>query len=324
MKKIAVTIMFISLLFVFGQNNYPQVFNKLEQAYKSGTITSDEMLLNKFFYMFESSKVNKALIPGVSNPIKCGTQIIMEYINLKSSLSKSTQDIIDNYLTITATTSDFISPGGHFKISYSTTGEDAVPSADNNYNGIPDYVEWIASYLETAWNVEITQCGFEGPVDTQGDGYYNVSFKNMNDYGYTDTRDVDGNEGTRLVLHNNFLGFPGNQDPEGNQKGAAKVTCAHEFKHASQYLYATWESVGYDWIELDAAWVEELVFDYVNDTMLNFTGLGTGDPFSSPGLPLDEPWAPSVYFYGKYFWQDFLHQKFDNNSYTSAPIILAF
>lgn len=317
MKTKTVFGVFFFFFLVFCAVSSGQVFKELDKAYSKGLISADEMILNKFYYMFEPSKVNKSYIKDILKKGKCGTPLIMEYRKLKSSLSKSTQEIIEQYLIETDATTDYISSDEHFKLSYTKTGVNAVPSADDDENGVPDYVEWIADYLETSWDVEITQCGFKGPYDTQGDGYYNVSFQSMSYYGYTITSGVDGDEGTRIVLHNNYLDFQPNQDPEGTQKGAAKVTCAHEFKHASQYKHSGW-SEG-DWVELDAAWAEEIVFDYVNDTMLNFTG--TGDPFSSPHLALD---AGGTGYYEDYFWQDYLHQKFDNNSYTSAPIILAF
>ncbi|MHB2154512.1 MXAN_6640 family putative metalloprotease [Calditrichota bacterium GD2] len=293
-------------------------FKKLEAAYQRGEVTLDELMLNKFYYIFEPQKLSKKYFSEKLTPLKCGTMTIKNYFALKNRLKAETIRIIESYLQKTeARESTYISPMKYFKISYTTTGSNAVPSDDNDGDGIPDFVEWIADYLDTSWDVLINQCGFAAPVDNNGDGYYNISFENMNSYGYTTPQGVDGNEGTRIVLHNNFLSFPPNQDPEGNQKGSAKVTCAHEFKHASQYIHSQWSESG--WIELDAAWVEELVFDYVNDTMLNFTGYE--DPFSHPHWAIDHGGTGS---YEDYFWQDFLHQKFDNNSYHSAPIILAF
>jgi len=53
--------------------------------------------------------------------------------------------------------------------------------------------------------------------------------------------------------------------------------------------------------------------------MLNFPGYG--DPFSHPHWGLDHGGAGS---YEDYFWEDFLHQRFGNNSYVSAPLIQYF
>ena len=45
---------------------------------------------------------------------------------------------------------------------------------------------------------------------------------------------------TIIVLHNNFINFPSNTDPDGVVLGAAKVTAAHEFQHAIQYATSNW------------------------------------------------------------------------------------
>ncbi|MCF6238522.1 MAG: dockerin type I repeat-containing protein, partial [Candidatus Marinimicrobia bacterium] len=164
---------------------------------------------------------------------------------------------------------------------------------------------------------EFDAAGFAAPNHSGGYGFYNVSFENMGPYGYCTTSGVDGGELTRLVLHNSYVGFGANQDPDGNIKGAMKVTCAHEFKHASQRVHSYWSEGG--WVELDATWAEEFVYDYVNDSMLNF--MGYGDPFSHPHWGLDHGGTGS---YEDFAWEDFMHQRFDDNSYSSAPVIQYF
>ncbi|MFH1526605.1 MAG: T9SS type A sorting domain-containing protein, partial [Bacteroidota bacterium] len=89
-----------------------------------------------------------------------------------------------------------------------------------------------------------------------------ISFENMDYYGYTNTSTLPGM--TYIVMHNNYNGFSPNTDPEGNQKGAAKATAIHEFKHAIQYVYNNWSSVGW-FIEMDATWMEDIGYDQVND-----------------------------------------------------------
>jgi hypothetical protein len=42
-----------------------------------------------------------------------------------------------------------------------------------------------------------------------------------------------------------------------------KVSAAHEFKHAVQRMYTLWTEGG--WVELDATWIEDQVFDLTND-----------------------------------------------------------
>jgi hypothetical protein len=73
------------------------------------------------------------------------------------------------------------------------------------------------------------------------------------------------------------VGFPANQDPDGSVQGAAKVTVAHEFKHASQYSASGWTEGG--WLEADATWAEDFVFDETNDYLRY---LPYGSPISDP------------------------------------------
>jgi hypothetical protein len=309
----AVLILFIILSGVLNTNG--QNKKTIGQLYESGKISADEMILNKIYNYFDPSKVNDKYYNNLPANHKCGTAEVLEYKKMKESLKPETINIVENYLQPLATGHSYNSM--HFKISYVISGTDAVPLGDLNNNSTPDYVEWIAEYLEQAWLVLVTQCGFRGPVDSTGDRYYNVSLMALPEgrYGYT-SGNADGSEGTSIVIDNDFIGYPSNQDPEGNQKGSAKVTCAHEFMHAIIYLYSG--LTGGDWTETHATWAEEMVFDYVNDAMLNFTN--DSGPFKYPNETLDG----SGEDYAKYFWLDYLHQKYDNNNYTNASIIKDF
>lgn len=297
-----------------------QAVANVEEAYRKGNISLDEKILNKIYLIFDQSRMAPQFRPESTAILKCGTLIIHEYEQSRSRLAPETTEIVDGYLLPAMDNRAlYDSPGGHFQFSYSTTGTHAVPATDSDLSGVPDYVEWAAAYLDYTWEMEVDSAGFAGPnhVGGDGDGKYNVSFEAMSSYGYTTTAGVDGAELTRLVLHRNFVGFGSNQDPEGNVKGAMKVTCAHEFKHASQRVHSFWSEGG--WVELDATWAEEFVFDYVNDSMLNF--MGFEDPLSHPHYGLDHGGTGS---YEDYLWQDFIHQRFGENSYSSAEYIQYF
>ena len=308
----------ISLL-VTGNLLASTTLTAIEEAFERGELTQDERILNKVYAMLEPELLDVRFQGIEIGKIKCGTPILIEYEALQPELAQSTIDIIEDLLlpSTDGLREIFISPGGHFSFNYTTTGNDQVPSADADASGVPDYVEWAAAYLDYTWAQEVDSAGFAGPNHVGGDGFYNVTFENMGPYGYCTTSGVDGSELTRLVLHNSYIGFGANQDPEGDIKGAMKVTCAHEFKHASQRSESNWTEGG--WVELDATWAEEFVYDYVNDSMLNF--LGSGDPYSHPHWGLDHGGSGS---YEDYAWEDFMHQRFDDNSYTFAPILEYF
>ena len=293
----------------------------IEESYQRGELTQDERILNKVYSFLNPAQVDPRFRAVELEVIKCGTPILMQYEQVRPELAPATIATIESLLNpqVNALRDTYLSPGGHFFFTYSTSGAGAVPAADGDLSGIPDYVEWAGEYLDYTWEMEVDSAGFAGPNHIGGDGYYNVSFEDMGAYGYCTTSGVDGSELTRLVLNNNFIGFGSNQDPDGNVKGAMKVTCAHEFKHASQRSHSNWSESG--WVELDATWAEEFVFDYVNDSMLNF--MGSGDPYSHPHWGLDHG-ASGTGSYEDYAWEDFMHQRFDANSYTEAPIIEYF
>ena len=290
----------------------------IDEAFARGELSPDEMILNKIYAIFEPTRVDSRFRMAGDQLLKCGTPILLQYETMQSELRPETIALVEAYLTVDRDLRDlYDSPSGHFRLNYSTTGTNPVPSADTDFSGVPDFVEWAAQYLDHTWAMEVDAAGFAGPNHAAGDGFYNVSFENMSAYGYCTPSGVDGGELTRLVLNNNFIGFGSNQDPEGNVKGAMKVTCAHEFKHASQRVHSGWSEDG--WVELDAAWAEEFVYDYVNDSMLNF--MGSGDPFSQPHYGLDHGGTGS---YEDYPWQDFIHQRFGGNSYETAEVIQYF
>jgi subtilisin-like proprotein convertase family protein len=257
-----------SILFICNYNSFPKETNKgftrIQSDYSSGKINFETQLLQKFYYGFDKSKLSTEYEDQDTTPLKCGTEIVMEFHNHQNELSISTINEINQFLNKpfekTSTSSVYITPSGKFRLTYDVTGTNAVPTADNNGNGIPDYVEWVGSYFDYAWHVEIDSLGYLAPPI--GTGQYQVSFQNMSRlYGYTN---IVSGQLTHIVLHNNFIGFPSNTDPEGNQKGAAKVTAAHEFKHATQIMYNNWNEPGW-FIEMDATWMEDIAYNQVND-----------------------------------------------------------
>ena len=271
----------------------PRTIDRIEAAEASGALTHDEAALNKIYRIFDESLVDSDLTVESDLPLKDATLLITSILD-DAGVSPDVKMVLREYLDVPLQSrAEYISPSGHFKLTYSTTGGSGVPPDDDNSNGVPDFVEWCADYMDTSWAVEIDYWGFEAPDKI--DGYYQVSFQNMGAYGYCTVSDGT----TRIVLHNDYLGFPPNDDPEGDQKGAAKATAAHEFKHASQYTNSGWTEGG--WVEVDATWVEDIVFPLVNDYL---TFVDTyGSPLNNPELSLDDGGSGS---YDDCLWQHYM------------------
>ncbi len=274
--------------------------DRVEGARESGALSHDGAYQNLFRYVFDRDLVSPALLGESTAPLKCLQEIIERYESDRSTLAPATIEEIDGYLSAARnfgkTAATYVSPSGTFEFTYSTSGGNAVPAADTNpANGVPDYVEKCAIYADSSWTREITEIGFDAPSLTGG--VYPISFQNMGAYGFAVST---GGGASYIVIENDFVGFPNNQDPEGNQLGAAKATIAHEFKHASQFATGSYGG----WAEMDATWMEDIVFDDTNDY---YSYLGSGNNITAPSTPLDQGGGPS---YEDCIWGHFLSESF--------------
>ena len=272
---------FSAAAFALPPNSGQEVFQKIDADREAGLLTPEQALLYKFHYMFDHDQLPAEYLPTQFTPIKSGTPYIIEFENMRGSLSARTIGVIEDYIHPERRLEDratYVSLSGFFLLTYSTTGVNAVPATDvNPANGIPDYVERCANYMDYSQDLECNVLGFSTPPHSP---YYNVYFEAMSDaYGYTTPV---GLTGSNITLHNTFLGFPPNDDPEGDQWGAAKVTCAHEFKHATQRAGSRW-SEGTWGMEVDATWMEDIAYDVVNDY---YNYLPYGSPISNPSVSL--------------------------------------
>ncbi len=212
-------------------------------------------------------------------PRKSVTMLLHEFDAARAGLPVDALSEVEDWLSPGADATN-VFESAHFRFTYATTGTHAVPPGDiAPANGIPDFVERAAAYGETAWARLMDDAGFDAPRLSAG--RVDVGFLAMSAYGFT--RVVDGVPA--ITLHCTFAGFPDNEDPDGTVAGCAKVTIAHEFKHASQFVSGGWAEGG--WLEADATWAEDFVFDDTND-YLRF--LASGSPISNPSN-----WMPVSY-----------------------------
>ena len=147
-------------------DEYPgQVFlNKIDSAVASGQLTAEQGLLYKIQYGFAPEKLPAEFRPEGFYPLKNATSIIWQYEQMRDHLPPRMVEEVDGYLNPPAAKSTYLSPSGRFRLTYYTTGTDAVPATDTNpANGIPDFVEKCASYMDTSWDTEVTTLRFTAP-----------------------------------------------------------------------------------------------------------------------------------------------------------------
>lgn len=303
--------------------NHPLL--SIQQAYIDGDINIETAVMQQF-QVLEAAETGQEIL-------KCATPALMFFEKYKAQISSSELHQKASQISASAAMQSLhISPMGKFQINYDTTGSDAVPILDENANGIPDYVEWVAEAADSSYRFMVLETGFPDPIPAGY--YYQVYLEDMGFYGLTSVLSGAGPL-TYITIENDFEGFPLNTDPDGNQIGSIRATMAHEFKHAIQYIQNSWlaptGTVG--WIEMDATLMEEIVYDDVND-YYNYIRSGAnalvpssssvfGNPSRSiPGGYHHVTWM--LYYsetLGFNFWKDVWHQVELDNSRTIPGIM---
>lgn len=277
------------------------------------------LVLGVFSVTTQSVQAQNPDTPFHEHTIRCLTPVILEYESNPESRAELGQILgvssfqewekkKQNEAQI-MTADTLMSASGRFQLLYETSGDNAVPLTDDNENGIPDYVEFAADYADSSWNHLVNNLGFVDPVPNLDDPI-KIKFISFTSRIYGQYR----NSVRTIEVHNTFLSsyFPSNLDPEGNQKGALKVTIAHELKHAIQF--ATISSPGSNWIEMDATMAEEVVYPNVKDYLNYLRSRGSDGNYLSillnPGRS-----APFQYYhatFGLYYRERFGDQFWVN------------
>ncbi|MFH2054983.1 MAG: MXAN_6640 family putative metalloprotease, partial [bacterium] len=282
----------------------------IEDAYQAGEFGSEQRLI----YLVESVRAQEALPQEFRSEVKeiekSATEIFFEVKSEWDRLSRETQALLLPLLARPSATHTYDSPSGMFKIHYNITGTDAVSTTDvNPNNGIPDYIDWLADYADSAYRAEVTNLGHLAPpgdFSSGGDSRYDVYTEDMPYYGYTQPEGAGDRAWndyySYISLENNFSGFPANDDPDGDQKGAMKVTMAHEYYHAIQLGYEV--NMGSDvwFMEISSTWMEEWVFPFTNDNYNYFS-----DWFNYPYYSLHS--TSGLHPYGAFVWAKYLEER---------------
>jgi hypothetical protein len=167
-----------------------------------------------------------------------------------------------------------------------------------NGDGVPDWVETTAAVFEHVWQVEVDDMGYRAPRSDRlsrhngGDGLLDVYLADLGAHRLYGTCTSD--DPARRFRRDLSAYCVVDDDFSRTQFHAApidslRVTAAHEFFHAVQAAY-DWAEDG--WLmEGTAAWMEDEVYDSINDNLQYLWG----SAFTHPQLPLDfgdyQPWV---------------------------------
>lgn len=224
-------------------------------------------------------------------------------------------------------------------VHWTPTGEDAPPAGDRNVDGIPDQVDTTLATMQQVWNRIVTKGGYKAPKRDKGkkaspaqgpNRKFDVYLADVGVKGYYGYCTVDPFRTKQLkrngwdlpaycVLDNDFTnaGFGTAKTPVQ----LLQATAAHEFFHAVQFAY----DVGEDrwFMEGTAAWIEDEIYDDVNDnrTFLKYSQA------KNPNKPLDFGPGPfdgpdPMYSYGSWIFWRFLTESLPGEKRTGLPVIV--
>ncbi|PKL85517.1 MAG: hypothetical protein CVV22_07310 [Ignavibacteriae bacterium HGW-Ignavibacteriae-1] len=194
-----------------------------------------------------------------------------------------------------------ISPKGVFIIHYDITGFNAPDLKDSDMNGVPDYIDSVAYYMDKAYELQVEQLGYISPAPdggrrgTQEYDIYIWDLGNSDDdpmhpnyhagglYGYTwFDEEVDNIPSTGfdkfysyIVLDNDYSPKdsirPQNQPSRARQAYSTfgieglKITATHEFQHAIQLIYGRSFPASIGIMEMCAVSMEMRQYPEIND-----------------------------------------------------------
>lgn len=208
----------------------------------------------------------------------------------------------------------YASTDGRFVVHYTRDGDNAVPSADEDASGVPDFVEEVAAvYVEVLTFYEGT-LGFrpplgDGAIGNEGAGpgddrfdIYLVDFGGVGDgvFGidFCDPGNTERCAGF-MTQENDYVGYGYPSTLVAN-----RILGSHEFFHAIQAAYDTGQ--GSVLAEGTAVWATEMFDPSLEDFEAFLPGY-----FDNPDRPLDEPLPGPVdpFSYGSAIFFKFVEEK---------------
>ena len=204
----------------------------------------------------------------------------------------------------------YVSASGWFRIHYGAVSGDrnAVPLSDKNGNGIPDWVELVASAADSILTT-YRALGYTNSLNDGGTGggpEYDIYLSNLSPqgvYGLT----WPGPDGY-MQMDNDYA----ESIYETNGEAGMRVTLAHEMFHAVQFTYWVGGNEVLWWQEATAVFMEEIVYPQINDYLQYLNpNYFCSTLFEDPSLPLHYSSTSScdAHMYGVAVFCHFLNES---------------
>lgn len=301
-----------------GPNLASSSFDLIESAYERQEISYGD----RIFYQLQAAMAPGDLPEKFTGEriqiVKSGTPLVNQVLDDWDQLSLNQQEWATRYLSRPALDSEYISPDGVFLIHYSLTTYDSVPSEDLDADGVPDYVERIGQYADSAFRFYHVHSGYLLPP-SDGDALCDIYLVHMGVvYGATfreGAGEYEWDDYVSYIKMNNTFQFAGeNDDPEGRIIGAQKVTSVHEYFHVVQMAYSYRNGPDLWWTEGTAVFHEDVVYEEVND---NYSYLPYFFNYPDTFL-IDTSYFATYHDYSTFIWPSFLAEKYGNGVIKSV------
>ncbi|MCH8957101.1 hypothetical protein IIA28_17550, partial [candidate division KSB1 bacterium] len=319
MKSIKVSttgflILFLSLLTteIFSQQIFTtrKTFNNTEQELQNlflgalATLSEEKIPLEY-----------RSLVAGEPK-LKCPTFLLLEVKRNLDLFSPDQQSILKQIFVRPQLPLNYVNATGQFKIHYATSGRDSVSSVDSDSNGIPDFVEEVAASLELSFQIQVNDLRYREPPDDAGvDGpEYDVYIQSLGNGVYGETFAEEEVAGTARNDFRSYFRIDNDFNNGQFTSGVpgAQVTIAHEYLHAIQFGYRTFETNDeIFYYELSSIWMEDVVYDDVNDYYQYLPGY-----FQLRNSPFNQFTEGN---FGEAIWNHFLEQKFEDRTLLRRP-----
>ena len=209
----------------------------------------------------------------------------------------------------------------HFRIIWGENFKDDLKQSAAwqwwGYGDSPKYVNKIAEISEHVWQKEVEELGFSSPPGTSDcyidiyvastgvyDKYGNEIVLSSNDYAFTSVYQ----NGVPYIVISPYFG--------PKQEGLLDVTLAHEFFHTVQFAYLDLNELVKNrnrwWTEASAVWMEDVVYDSVND-YVSYINNWASTPWKSllpPNPDNTEGVGFSVFHYGSVLFAKYLTEHY--------------
>ena len=237
--------------------NGQDAFTGLKDKYYDGILTEEEYSQNLKSLYLTLLDGNYRAEPG-ERAIKCLFGIRAEAVGYMSQVEKSALAAVEHR---PVTQAFYVTPEGHFKIHYDTTGVHAVQVERLLGESVPDWIYHTGKAYERSWSLLTDSLGYiSPPVDSVDGDEVDVYIQDLapGDYGLTFW---EQNKTSYIVMDNDFAeSIYFSQDLDG-----MRVTAAHEFFHPVQLGYALPSGSNLWYYELASTWFEDVAYDEVND-----------------------------------------------------------